>query len=433
MAIDLSIYANLLRPPRSVAEYDAQAQAVQQNALGLQQGRQNALLAQMKMQDYTRGIERQGQAENALAQIYAQQSDPLARARAMQDNPLLAERGAAAEKAYYENQYQANRGRKEGADADKVSYETRRQRNDTAIRDIAAFTNHDEALQSIQRNVQAGDIDPGQAQQIVAQLQAQPDFRQWQVGMLKNLLTAKERLELEAPKVDYKNTGGALTPVQTNAYAVGPTGAVPLPITMAPGEAQRIDIARMTAAAASRQAGAAEEANRIQRDQQAQLRQLQIDEGQSKAADRVTAKAAAVSSIEKQIGVIDKAMNHPGKAAATGLSGALDPRNYLPGTEPRDFQVVLDQIKGSAFLQAFQSLKGGGAITEIEGKKAEAAIARLDRAQSDREFDIALQDLRDVMTTGYERAAGKKYQAPKPKFNMPADPNAGAWKIERAN
>jgi hypothetical protein len=40
MAIDTSIYQNLLRPPKSVADYDQEAQASQLNQLQLQQGRQ---------------------------------------------------------------------------------------------------------------------------------------------------------------------------------------------------------------------------------------------------------------------------------------------------------------------------------------------------------------------------------------------------------
>ncbi len=49
MGIDTGIYANLLRPPKSVAEYDQEAQASQLNALQLQNGR-------MKQDEYQRGI-----------------------------------------------------------------------------------------------------------------------------------------------------------------------------------------------------------------------------------------------------------------------------------------------------------------------------------------------------------------------------------------
>lgn len=121
-----------------------------------------------------------------------------------------------------------------------------------------------------------------------------------------------------------------------------------------------------------------------------------------------------VQTSNQAIGLIDQALNHPGRAAATGLSGTIDPRNYTPGTDARDFQVLLDQIKGGTFLQAFQTLKGGGAITEVEGRKAEQAIARLNTAQSDEAFAKSLQDLKEVANsakqTAIRRASGNQLQ-----------------------
>lgn len=151
---------------------------------------------------------------------------------------------------------------------------------------------------------------------------------------------------------------------------------------------------------------AAREANAIMRDLNAQEKRLKIDELQSEQTTRNQAKEAAKVAADVQISAIDKAINHPGRSTGTGFSSMADPRNFVPGTDATDFRVVLDQIKGTAFLQAFQSLKGGGAITEMEGKKAEAAIARLDRAQSDKEFETALKDLRAVMVAGKNRLAG---------------------------
>lgn len=137
------------------------------------------------------------------------------------------------------------------------------------------------------------------------------------------------------------------------------------------------------------------------------------------------AKVSAVDSASDALGVIDKALKHPGLSAATGLSGKIDPRNYIPGTDAKDFQIVLDQVKGGAFLSAFQSLKGGGAITEVEGKKAEDAIARLNRAQSTGEFTSALNDYKSVLQRGLSRAQGNLGGATgsfdSPTSGMPSD------------
>lgn len=145
-----------------------------------------------------------------------------------------------------------------------------------------------------------------------------------------------------------------------------------------------------------------------------QQKELQLEKLQGERADRNAAKDAQTASIQAQLGVIDKALNHPGRKTSTGLSGTIDPRNYIPGTDAADFRAVLDQIGGTAFLQAFESLKGGGQITEVEGRKATEAIARLNRAQSDKEFENSLKDLRAVMVSGLERQRSKSTPAATP-------------------
>lgn len=158
------------------------------------------------------------------------------------------------------------------------------------------------------------------------------------------------------------------------------------------------------------------------------------DEMTSKVADRAGAEASAkaeaerrqeaiaglpqaVRSADQTITLLNKALAHPGRTTATGQSGLLDPRNYVPGTDATDFRVLLDQIKGRTFLEAFESLKGSGQITEVEGRKATEAIGRLNTAQSDAEFEQALRDLMGVAEAGkqraVERAAGASRSAPR--------------------
>lgn len=86
------------------------------------------------------------------------------------------------------------------------------------------------------------------------------------------------------------------------------------------------------------------------------------------------------------------------------------------GKNQRKFQPYVDQIKGQSFLSAYERLKGGGVITEIEGQKATDAIVRLNQAQSDEDFALALKDLRDIIQIGLQRAA---YQAGNPETYDP--------------
>lgn len=128
---------------------------------------------------------------------------------------------------------------------------------------------------------------------------------------------------------------------------------------------------------------------------------------QAKADIKPTAqRESAIAAGNYMSNLLDRAIAHPGLNTATGLSGTFDPRNYLPGTNATNFRVMLDQIKGSAFLQAFESLKGGGQITEVEGKKATDAIARLNTAQSDKEFKSALQEFKSVIDAANQRMQG---------------------------
>lgn len=187
---------------------------------------------------------------------------------------------------------------------------------------------------------------------------------------------------------------------------VKPSNGLSFNVNMSPSERDASNRGWAGVDIRSEQNDIAREANQIMQGLNIQEKELKLEEMQGKREDRTREKDAQRASISAQIGVIDKALQHPGREAATGLSGVVDPRNYVPGTNPRDFQVVLDQLGGAAFLQAFESLKGGGQITEVEGKKATDAMARLNRAQSDEEFQQSLQDLRSVMEKGRARLGG---------------------------
>lgn len=124
---------------------------------------------------------------------------------------------------------------------------------------------------------------------------------------------------------------------------------------------------------------------------------------------------SAIATAEQGIKDIDNLIgSEDGRVKEhSGLSGSVGSKDlsYLygmkekpfGGTDNANFEAILNKVKGKAFLQAFQSLKGGGSITEKEGTKAEDAIAALDTAQSDDQFKQSLSDLRQIMKDGIER------------------------------
>jgi hypothetical protein len=129
----------------------------------------------------------------------------------------------------------------------------------------------------------------------------------------------------------------------------------------------------------------------------------EIGEAEGQAAVNLP---TAIATAENTLKTIKQLEEHPGKKSwgAFGV-GAMLPD--VPGTATRGFAALVDQVKGQNFMTAFQSLKGAGAITEQEGAKAEKAQARLDRAQSESDFDTALRDLKEVVSAGMARARQK--------------------------
>lgn len=121
---------------------------------------------------------------------------------------------------------------------------------------------------------------------------------------------------------------------------------------------------------------------------------------------------------------IDQIKSHPGRETGTGW---MAPMGMVPGTAARGFKGLVDQLKGQAFLDAFNSLRGGGQITEVEGAKATAARARLDTAQTKEDFDKALDDFERVVRTGLARSRAKASGTASPQMAAPAmlDPAAG--------
>jgi hypothetical protein len=118
---------------------------------------------------------------------------------------------------------------------------------------------------------------------------------------------------------------------------------------------------------------------------------------------------------QQALDTIDAMKTHPGLQGAVGnIQGRLP--NAMLGDDERAFVAYANQAQGQAFLQAFEALKGGGVITEIEGLKAEQSLSRMERAQSEQDFMAALNDFQDVIRQGMavaqERAGATPSEAP---------------------
>ncbi|MDQ5914247.1 MAG: hypothetical protein QG584_129, partial [Pseudomonadota bacterium] len=126
-------------------------------------------------------------------------------------------------------------------------------------------------------------------------------------------------------------------------------------------------------------------------------------EGDARGTANVALPQVEASS-QQILKTIDDIQKHPGKQYSLGIYSKLP---TVPGTSQANFRAAAGQLKGQTFLQAYQTLKGGGAITDVEGAKGENALARLDQAQTTEAYDAALNDFKTVIKAGIERARAK--------------------------
>ena len=111
-----------------------------------------------------------------------------------------------------------------------------------------------------------------------------------------------------------------------------------------------------------------------------------------------------------------------GAGLGFGFFKSKDPQTgkimYDPvaGTLEADFVSAFDQVKGATFLQAFETLRGGGQITEKEGAAASDAYNRMQLSQSEKEFKKAAQEFNDNVKRMID-IRREKLGLP-PKYNM---------------
>lgn len=128
-------------------------------------------------------------------------------------------------------------------------------------------------------------------------------------------------------------------------------------------------------------------------------------QGETRAQAQVDLPST-IAQAQQTVGLVDELLKAPGFKQAVGGSRMFGIQN-IPGTSAKDFDVRLDQLKGKQFMEAYQGLKGGGQITEVEGKKATDALSRMNASSSEQEFTKAAREFQDVVRKGVQRAQQK--------------------------
>ena len=281
----------------------------------------------------------------------------------------------------------------------------------------------------------------GPMDQAIAKIPRDPKgFQTW---LAQNALGMDKFLEKNAPILSTKDVGGTVEdrtfrPLTGELSSLGTTAKTATPgdlLTDARGQvSNRIAAGNLGVAqgnlSVSRQR-LANETNPALQGSLAEAKAGGTERGQTvaKAAldlPNAIAKAeAAVGLIDQLVGDLNVDKNgklmapkgkrapHPGFESVVGAT-IVPGLRFVEGSDSAGFASLLDQIKGGAFLQAFETLKGGGQITELEGKTATQAITRLNKAQSEAEFVKAARELQGVVRDVAKRAKAKAGPATAP-------------------
>lgn len=190
--------------------------------------------------------------------------------------------------------------------------------------------------------------------------------------------------------------------------------------TMDPGERARLAQSAqqfgMSHGLAQQNAAISRQNNDLQR----QRLMLEMDpEFQAQRAGMIAgAKEQATSQVKAQrdlpnviqqgettIKLVDDLLAHPGYKISVGKSAPIGKlQSFMPGTQAASFDIAMKQLKGKQFLEAFESLKGGGQITQIEGEKATQAMSRMETANTEQEFEKAAREFQGIIRNGINRA-----------------------------
>jgi hypothetical protein len=120
--------------------------------------------------------------------------------------------------------------------------------------------------------------------------------------------------------------------------------------------------------------------------------------------------------------VYGKKAPHSGFYESVGMpsiTNAFGFTGMFPGSDVQNFKTEFAKVGGQAFLQAVETMRGTGALSEMEGEKATKAITSMSLAQSEKAFVKAANEFRDAVSKGYVATQQKAGVVP---FNPSANP-----------
>jgi hypothetical protein len=151
-------------------------------------------------------------------------------------------------------------------------------------------------------------------------------------------------------------------------------------------------------------------------------------EESKKLADMRVALPKVERGTEATLKTIDDLLKHPGFSDVIGVPNVITGIWSPPGTDARDFKQKYEQVKGKAFMEAYNNLRGTGSISEKEGMRAEASIAAMnDPHVSEKEFIRNANIFKETLRNGIDNERIQLGQEPRYKKFSTQEREAFAW------
>ena len=378
------------------------------------------------------------QQQNALAQRQMQQAEQQAEQqnRLRQFLPTMTSENRNQLLQYGEGGRQAHesllKGEKEAREGEKAATEMAASRMKQA-RDLLPSVNSPEAYANW-RNYTLQQL-PGLAN-IIPQ--------QYSPEVTRNLMLEADKA-LEQHFVS-QNLGGRERVVAMPKYAQGPAQVVPgseARKTMAPGEAERINIDRQRLALEGRRVGLAEQEGQIRQQGLEGLAPKEVQKREAAFPQATSAIKGFEAKSESFIKDLKALRDHPGLSQITGFVAGRVPALTADG---RAAQALYDKVVAKGGFQALQDLrdasKSGGALGSVsnqEGKQLIAAFSAIDRRQDVKDVQAAIdQSIADVegartrMREAYDSTYSYKRPAAAPARSEPSNIPDAAVRALRA-
>jgi hypothetical protein len=133
----------------------------------------------------------------------------------------------------------------------------------------------------------------------------------------------------------------------------------------------------------------------------------EIGEGIGKGRTALPGVLRAADQIIKSVEAVEQ---HPSLSRVTGPLDAYTPTIF---GQSKDVQARIQELQGQTFLQAYETLKGAGAVNVEEGKRATDALNRLQRTDvNDASYKVALAEFKDTVRGMVDTAKVKAGEMP---------------------